>query len=882
MKKGRILRTKLATIAMLLSVGASTFVAPVASLAEVTTQSTTETMKDSTADSSSKEKNKTKKETEESKSQVDTNVEKEVTTEETTVEIQPVERVANQALTSDQIQQLAEREGAAKYNTAGLSNEEIEQLGLAIFGEYQPAGASVTMKNDNGEEVNIPFKMKAMTRAIASSNSFNMNYVLTGHGTTSRYPIMNHHYVGSKYAYCIDPNVLFGNGLDYTSKEMDISNQTYKNINDVLNFGAQDASDDVASGYTQLLVWSRLGWDVTEVGGIGNLEGFKAYQADVESKMQQWYKATSFSGQTVNLRVGESVTLNDTNNSLKDMELTSNTTGTELKKEGNSLTIKATNSTNSNGIIRYTKRNVRSETALIWSAPNAQTVATPGKADPTSTISTVQVNIIKEGKLTLKKTDENGKAIAGAKFNITPTLPDGKKQATKVYTTDANGNFETPVYQEGTKIDYEEIETIAGHYIDPATSKGTIVIKDGGNELVVKNPTVKVALDSQASNVDGAQFVNPLKDQKLRDEVMIDGQQLPENAQLRLTTDYVEFGTGKQLGEESLKKTEEITAKQAKFVHNVYYDFNAEGMNGKKGVFTNELEYYNPSIKEWEKVASHSDLNNEAEAIQFVEPKIHTEFFAFDNKNNAIKNPDPLANTKGYDRVYYENLISDQPYTFDLSIMDKETEKPFTDPMGKEVTGTLDIVAGKDGEVTSKILAKDYYTATKETNDKADTEKDTDKADKETANSGSKVEAKATDTTDKDATETDDTAAKEENDTATEFSKLEEVTLLEGYVDVPFEIDLSQAAGKVLAAYEALSSKGTELTSEKNIDEVKQQLTVNVPETPVKPTTPTKSIPQTWGSLSDMQKVLAAVVMLAIVGAIATVLYLKAKKEVKE
>ncbi|MGM0241233.1 VaFE repeat-containing surface-anchored protein [Enterococcus sp. AZ103] len=876
MKKGRILRAKLATIAMLLSVGSSTFVAPAASLAEVTTQSTTETVKDSSVESSSKEENKNKKETEESKSQTNTSVGKDVATEETTVEVQPVERIGNQSLTSDQIQQLAEREGAAKYNTAGLSNEEIEQLGLAIFGEYQPAGASVTMKNDNGEEVNIPFKMKAMTRDIASSNSFNMSYVLTGHGTTSRYPIMNHHYVGSRYAYCIDPNVLFGNGSDYTSKPMDISNQTYKNINDVMLFGAQDASDDVASGYTQLLVWSRLGWDVTEVAGIGNLEGFKAYQAEVEAKMQQWYKPASFNGQTVNLRSGESVTLTDSNNSLAQMDILANTTGTTVSKNSNQLTITATKDIKDGGTINLGKPNIRTESALIWSAPNAQTVATPGKADPSPTFSNIKVNKIKEGKLTLKKTDEDGKAIAGAKFNITV---DGK---TKVYTTDVNGNFETPVYPEGTKIDYEEIATIAGHYIDPATSKGTIVIKDGGNELVVKNPTVKVALDSQASNVDGAQFVNPLKDQKLRDEVMIDGQQLPENAKLRLTTDYVEFGTGKQLGEESLKKTEEFTAKQAKFVHNVYYDFNAEGMNGKKGVFTNELEYYNPSIKEWEKVASHSDLDNEAESIQFVEPKIHTEFFAFDNNNNAVKNPDPLANTKGYDRVYYENLISGQPYTFDLSIMDKETEKPFTDPMGKEVTGTLDIVAGKDGEVTSKILAKDYYTAAKETNDKADTEKDTGKADKETANSGSKVEAKATDTTDKDATETDDTAAKEENDTATEFSKLEEVTLLEGYVDVPFEIDLSQAAGKVIVAFEGLSSKGTDLTSEKNIDEVKQQLTVNVPETPVKPTTPTKSIPQTWGSLSDMQKVLAAVVMLAIVGAIATVLYLNRKKEVKE
>lgn len=967
MKKGRILRAKLATIAMLLSVGASTFVAPVASLAEATTQSTTETVKDSSADSSSKEESPNKKEIEESESQKTDGIKNDLSSEDTVkVESQPVERIENQSLTADQIQQLAKREGAEKYNTSGLSNEEIEQLGLAIFGENQPAGASVTMKNDNGEEVNIPFniistRMTREARAIGAANSFNMSYVLTGHGTTSRYPVISHHYVGDKYAFCIDPNVLFGKGQDYTSKEMDISNTTYKNINDVLNFGAQDASNDVASGYTQLLVWSRLGWDVTEVGGIGNLEGFKAYQADVEAKMQQWYKPASFGGQTVKLKVGESKTINDSNNSLSELNVVGNTTGTTVNKSGNNLTITATSATNTNGAIRLSKAPLRSDTALIWSSPNVQTVATPGRIDPASTNTLLNVVIEREGTLTLKKVDDTGKAMAGVKFNLTVN---GK---TTAYTTNEKGEFSTPKYdvgtkvdyeeiatiaghyidvktskgsitlkegtntlnvknprfanlvltkrnekgqnlagvkfkltyngkdheattdekgqiavtnelQDGTKVDYEETATIAGHYIDPKTSKGSITVKSGNNAIEVVNPTLKVAMDSQASNVDGAQFVNPLKDQKLRDEVMIDGQQLPENAQLRLTTDYVEFGTGEQLGEESLKKTEEFTAKQAKFVHNVYYDFNAEGMNGKKGVFTNELEYYNPSIEEWEKVASHSDLNNEAESIQFVEPKIHTEFFAFDNKNNAIKNPDPLANTKGYDRVYYENLISGQPYKFDLSVMDKETDKPFTDPMGKEVTGTLDIVAGKDGEVTSKILAKDYYTAAKESKENADTEE----ADKETTNSDSKVEAKTTESTDKDATATDDTAATEENDTATEFSKLEEVTLLEGYVDVPFEIDLSQAAGKVLVAYESLSSKGTELTSEKNIDEVKQQITVNVPKTPVTPSTPTRSIPKTWGALSDFHKALVVVVMLVIVGAITTVLYLNRKKEVNE
>lgn len=64
----------------------------------------------------------------------------------------------------------------------------------------------------------------------------------------------------------------------------------------------------------------------------------------------------------------------------------------------------------------------------------------------------------------------------------------------------------------------------------------------------------------------------------------------PANAKYRLTNDLLEFGTGKQLGEESLKQVIEFEAKrQAQFVKIIEREFDATGMHGKKGVHTNVL-----------------------------------------------------------------------------------------------------------------------------------------------------------------------------------------------------------------------------------------------------------------------------------------------------
>lgn len=463
MKKKSIFRRKIFQLLMLFSILFSTITPSVVSIAETmdaSNQSSLVSEKTEQVEKSAEENEEDTSKTNDPKpspsfdSTKGTNSETAKANDSPKVDAATAEERA--AVDQNKIKALANRLSPSKYSTEGLTNAEIEELGLAIFGEYHPFGAEISMKNDAGESVNIPIKFKRQTREIGRKRAFNMSYVLRGFGTTSRYPTISHHWAGDRYAYCMDPNTLFIEGSNYLPQPMDISNQTYRNVNDVLNFGAKDDSNDLRSGYTQLLSWSRIGWDVEEVNsdgtGIGSLAGFQAFQAEIESKIQEWYRPASFNNETVTLKVGESTTLTDTNNSINSMDITANTTGATVTINGNKMTIKSNSNTNTDGVIRFSKRVPLAEQALIWTCQGSQTVATAGALDPSFTKTTVNVKIINNGKFRLQKLDDDtGAAVAGVIFKV---VADG---ITKNYTTGANGFTEEIEVPDGTKVEATEI-----------------------------------------------------------------------------------------------------------------------------------------------------------------------------------------------------------------------------------------------------------------------------------------------------------------------------------------------------------------------------------------------------------------------------------------
>lgn len=654
--------------------------------------------------------------------------------------------------------------------------------------------------------------------------------------------------------------------------------------------------------------------NIQDPSGRVSQAGFDAWIKETNRKINSYLTKPSFNNKSFTLKKGETLRIDDTNSSLWAYKVATNSANLNVSIDGNTLVLKATGDVKDGTIqLEYNVPSSYKGATLVYRHPYSQELLHCTINDPN--ITRVDVKIQKEGNIIIKKVDDTNKNLEGAEFKLTV---DGKTTTSK---TNAKGELATPNYNVGTTgsyeetkplpghyldpatskgsftikegtttikvinrryanltlikkndkgqnlegvtfkltyngksytvktdkdgkiqvlntlkndttVEWEEIATIAGHYIDPEKSKGSIVVKSGENTLNVDNPTLNFGMTSQAGNTDGEQFINPAQNQELREEVMIEAHQAPANAKVRLTTDFLEFGTGEQLTEESLKQVTEFEATQARFVKTVNLNFDATGLHGKKGVFTNVLEYFNPSTNEWEEVARHDDLNNELESIQIVEPKIHTEFFWYDQNGNESKLSDPLAKVKGFDRTYYENLISGKTYVFDLALMDRESEKPFTDPNGKEVTGTLTVVAGKDGVVTSKVDAKEYYeNLAKEEAEKEDSKEETEKEDsKEEAQKDADIKPLSAEEGQEEATDGEDEA----EEVQTEYSEMKAVELLTGYVDVPFEADLSVANGKVVVAYEQLSTNETLVAEHKDPDSEEQTGKIRNPQVSTK------------------------------------------------
>ena len=718
--------------------------------------------------------------------------------------------------------------------------------------------------------------------------------------------------------WCVAPGnpLNFGENGGYTTEELNQQNLVIASLIAYWGYETQPSVENAfyTEHHIQNMGTGVATSNIQDPAGRVSQAGFEAWIKETNRKINSYLTKPSFNSNTYTMKKGETLRIDDTNSSLWAYKVATNSTNLNVSTDGNTLVLKATGDVKDGSIqLEYNVPESYKGATLVYRHPYSQELLHCTISDPN--ITRLNVKIQKEGKLLLKKVDDTGKAIAGAEFNL---IAEGK---TTKATTNSNGELSTPDYNVGTvvqyeetkaptghyidsatskgsvtlkegtntikvtnprfanltlvkkndqgknlegvtfklnygnkdytvktdkdgqikvtntlknndKVSYEEIATLKGHYIDPETSKGEITVKSGENTLNINNPTLNFGMTSLAANTDGEKFINPAKDQNLRDEVMIEAHQAPANAKLRLTTELVEFGTGAELkatDEESTeketadkeedttvdtsvhKKVTEFEATDSKFVKAVDFNFDATEMKGKKIVFTNVLEYFNPSTGEWEEVARHDDVNNEDEAIQIVEPKIHTEFFFYDQNGNESKLSDPLAKVKGFDRTHYENLISDKEYKFDLALMNKDGKTPFTNPDGKEVTGTLTVIAGKDGVVTSKVDAKEYYeNLAKEEAEKEDSKEETqDKEESDIKPLSEEGQEEATD-------------EEEAPEVQTEFSEVKPVELLTGYVDVPFEANLSVANGKVVVAYEQLSTNDTPIADHKDPDSEEQ------------------------------------------------------------
>ncbi|EPI04512.1 hypothetical protein D920_00212, partial [Enterococcus faecalis 13-SD-W-01] len=162
---------------------------------------------------------------------------------------------------------------------------------------------------------------------------------------------------------------------------------------------------------TQMLSWEQQGLTPTSVSGVFSMSDYQAFKTTVMTEVNKFYMTPSFSGQTVTLKVGESVTLTDTTGAFSNYRNTPgvNTARVSVSKSGNSLTITARSDSNESGILRflYDIDSSYQGVPVIFEHPYTQNVMLGFVNDPS--FFSINVNVQKNGNARIRKVDETTK-----------------------------------------------------------------------------------------------------------------------------------------------------------------------------------------------------------------------------------------------------------------------------------------------------------------------------------------------------------------------------------------------------------------------------------------------------------------------------------------
>ena len=155
---------------------------------------------------------------------------------------------------------------------------------------------------------------------------------------------------GDRVAYCIEPNVPEGTN-NYTVGDM--SNTNYSNEQKLkmllIAYYGYDYPNHQTLNYrlaTQALLWEHTGnYSVsysTQRWGAGTNIDVSAERNTIMNLVNSHYVKPSFNGQTITMKVGDKITLTDTNNVLSNYDVIMSNNA-EYQINGNNITIRATN-----------------------------------------------------------------------------------------------------------------------------------------------------------------------------------------------------------------------------------------------------------------------------------------------------------------------------------------------------------------------------------------------------------------------------------------------------------------------------------------------------------------------------------------------------------
>ncbi|HFD6461660.1 TPA: SpaA isopeptide-forming pilin-related protein [Enterococcus faecium] len=236
---------------------------------------------------------------------------------------------------------------------------------------------------------------------------------------------------------------------------------------------------------TQILAYEQQGIYPTSISGVFSMADYQAFKSNVMANVNKFYTKPSFDGRTVTLKVGESITLNDTTGAFSNYESNAvvNTSNVLIEKNGNMVKITATKESNQSGMVRF-RYNIPANyagTPVIYNHPYTQNVLLGRVRDPSFV--TFNINVLKNGNARIRKVDETTKQpLAGAVFQFTTS--DGQSRE---ITTGSDGYATWNDLLVDTRVTIQEIKAPNGYILN--STPQTITIR--------ANETTTVTMDNK-------------------------------------------------------------------------------------------------------------------------------------------------------------------------------------------------------------------------------------------------------------------------------------------------------------------------------------------------------------------------------------------------
>lgn len=581
-----------------------------------------------------------------------------------------------------------------------------------------------------GLTLGLMFALKTVQANTVSAASVTME--VGGHGTKSTWvkpgggtfkeggtPTLHLNSASGPVVFCIEPGqdvVADGEGYTGTGYKTYQDSSTAKQvISAIAYYGYQKQKSVNNYIMTQWMIWEELGYKLQSVqAGPVSKAAYQTFKNTVNSKVATFTGNPSFHNTTVTVKAGQSVTVTDTTGRFANYAAapSSNTTGTTVKKSGNSLTITASASSKDSGAIQFVPQidaNYQG-TPLIASHATRQDVIQP-RVDSAAHRTWINVKVEKNVNVVLQKYDVStdfGKndPLAGVTFHFTK---DGKDYGD--FTTDAEGQIDLNknISEMTGDWTYQETKTVDGFKLDSTVKKFSISATDAGKTitLTATNERVPEEVHTTATSEDGTHIQEPHKQVTITDRVFY-ANAVP-GKEYTVVGKLMDKATGEALLDDNGKavtKTMTFVAKTATGYVDMPFTFDAALLAGKTAVAFESLS------RDGREVAVHNDINDVPQTITFSTPKIGTTATDVDGSHDVLPDGDLVIN----DVVAYHDLIVGKTYNIKGQLMDKATGKVVLDAKGNPITPEKTFVADKaDGSVTmtytvdaSKAMGKEF------------------------------------------------------------------------------------------------------------------------------------------------------------------------------